>query len=233
MLSKSQARLFFLIGTVGFSLLFLFLTVDTMRQVPKQTNQDQITEAVIRGKRIWEHNYCTGCHTIFGEGAYYAPELTKVLDRRGEPWVRTFLKDPQAMFPGERKMTNYHFSDQQIDDLIAYFDWIGKVDLNGFPPEPVNALAQAAGSRSGDSFATTTVDAPEIYGQICASCHSLQGSGGNVGPALDGVGNRYDTAYLKKWLKDPQAVKAGTAMPNLSLSDDNIEALANFLSGLK
>ncbi|HHO55351.1 MAG TPA: cytochrome c, partial [Trueperaceae bacterium] len=149
MLSKSQARLFFLIGTVGFSLLFLFLTVDTMRQVPKQTNQDQITEAVIRGKRIWEHNYCTGCHTIFGEGAYYAPELTKVLDRRGEPWVRTFLKDPQAMFPGERKMTNYHFSDQQIDDLIAYFDWIGKVDLNGFPPEPVNALAQAAGSRSG------------------------------------------------------------------------------------
>ncbi|HHO55376.1 MAG TPA: c-type cytochrome, partial [Trueperaceae bacterium] len=132
-----------------------------------------------------------------------------------------------------RKMTNYHFSDQQIDDLIAYFDWIGKVDLNGFPPEPVNALAQAAGSRSGDSFATTTVDAPEIYGQICTACHSLQGSGGNVGPALDGVGNRYDTAYLKKWLKDPQAVKAGTAMPNLSLSDDNIEALANFLSGLK
>jgi len=233
MLSKSQARLFFLIGTIGFSLVFLFLTVDTMRQVPKQTHQEQITEAVKRGKRIWEHNYCTGCHTIFGEGAYYAPELTKVLDRRGEPWIRAFLKDPQAMFPGERKMTNYHFDDNQIDDLIAFFDWIGKVDLNGFPPEPVSQLAVAAGSRSGDSFATTSVDAPEIYGEICTACHSLQGSGGNVGPALDGVGNRFDTDYFKKWLKDPQAVIADTAMPNLGLSNENIEALAIFLSSLK
>ncbi len=233
MLSKSQARLFFLIGTVGFSLLFLFLTVDTMRQVPKQTNQDQITEAVKRGKRIWEHNYCMGCHTIFGEGAYYAPELTKVIDRRGEAWIRVFLKDPQAMYPGQRKMTNYDFSEGQIDDLIAYFDWIGKVDLNGFPPKPVKRLVQAASSNSGSSFATTTVDQPAIYGQLCTACHSLQGSGGNVGPALDGVGNRFDEEYLGKWLKDPQAVIAGTAMPKLPLSDSDISALTAFLSGLK
>lgn len=233
MLSKSQARLFFLIGTVGFSLLFLFLTIDTMRQVPKQTNQDQITEAVIRGKRIWEHNNCTGCHTIFGEGAYYAPELTKVLDRRGEAWIRVFLKDPQAMFPGERKMVNYNFNDHQIDDLIAYFDWIGKVDLNGFPPEPVSNLVQAGRNNTGNSFQTTNVDQPEIFGQLCVSCHSLQGSGGNVGPALDGVGNRFDEEYFSKWLKDPQSVVSGTAMPKLPLSDNNIAELTAFLSGLK
>lgn len=234
MLSKSQARLFFLIGTVGFSLLFLFLTIDTMRQIPKQTNQDQITEAVKRGKRIWEHNYCMGCHTIFGEGAYYAPELTKVLDRRGEAWVRVFLKDPQAMYPGQRKMTNYNFSEGQIDDLIAYFDWIGKVDLNGFPPAPAKQLVQAINSGNGtSSFATTTVDQPEVYGQLCTACHSLQGSGGNVGPALDGIGSRFDEEYLGKWLEDPQAVKAGTTMPKLPLSDDDLAALTTFLSGLK
>jgi nitric oxide reductase subunit C len=75
-----------------------------------------------------------GCHTILGEGAYYAPELTKVVDRRGEPWLRIFLKDPQAMFPGKRRMVQYDFSDEQIEDVIAFLGWIGEIDTNGFPP---------------------------------------------------------------------------------------------------
>ena len=45
-----------------------------------QSNHENITEAVVRGKEIWETNNCMGCHTIFGEGAYYAPELTKVVE---------------------------------------------------------------------------------------------------------------------------------------------------------
>ncbi|HRK74564.1 MAG TPA: cytochrome c, partial [Rhodothermales bacterium] len=120
MLSKSQARLFFIVGTIFFSGVFLWLTVDTIRQVPNQTRAANITPAVDRGKKIWEANNCMGCHTIFGEGAYYAPELTKVVERRGEVWLKTFLKDPEAMYPGERKMTNYHFSDNQINDVIAF-----------------------------------------------------------------------------------------------------------------
>jgi nitric oxide reductase subunit C len=52
MLSKSQARLFFILGTVLFSLVFLFLTVDTVRKVPAQTKQQNITEAVHRGKKF-------------------------------------------------------------------------------------------------------------------------------------------------------------------------------------
>lgn len=37
MLSKSAARTFFLTGTIGLSVIFLGLTVDTMRRVPDQT----------------------------------------------------------------------------------------------------------------------------------------------------------------------------------------------------
>jgi nitric oxide reductase subunit C len=33
-----------------------------------------------------------GCHTILGEGAYYAPELTKVIERRGEGYVKAVLQ---------------------------------------------------------------------------------------------------------------------------------------------
>ena len=86
MLSKSQAKAFFLGGTGLFSAAFIALSVDSMRQIPALTHDDQITESVARGKHLWEANNCMGCHTLFGEGAYYAPELTQVVARRGAPW---------------------------------------------------------------------------------------------------------------------------------------------------
>lgn len=140
MLTKSQARAFFVGGTFLFSAIFLGLTVDTLRQVPQRTHSDKLTAEVVRGKMLWESNNCMGCHTLFGEGGYYAPELTKVYERRGPQFMQAFLRDPNAMYPGMRKMVNYHFNDRQISDLIAFFQWAGQVDLNGFPKKPELSL---------------------------------------------------------------------------------------------
>jgi len=234
MLSKSQARLFFLAGTVLFSLVFLFLTVDTVRQVPKRTNQDQLTDAAARGKKIWDQKNCMDCHTLMGEGAYYAPELTKAVDRRGEEWLKVFLKDPQAMYPGRRKMTQYNFTDEQITDVIAFLTWVGKMDLNGYPAKHNSALtASVALEPATEAQAKVNSDRPEKFNTLCIACHSLAGSGGNVGPALDGVANRFDEDYLAKWIADPQTVKPGTAMPKLPLTDSERQELVTFLSGLK
>ena len=136
MLSKSQAKAFFLLGTAVCGGAFVLLTVDTFKRIPKQTNQAEMTEAVVRGKHLFEKNNCMGCHTILGEGAYYAPELTKVIERRGEDFVKATIKDPETMMPGMRKMTKYNFTDAEIDDLTEFFKWVGKMDLNGFPPKP-------------------------------------------------------------------------------------------------
>jgi nitric oxide reductase subunit C len=73
-----------------------------------------------------------GCHTIMGEGAYYAPELTNVLNRRGEIYVKTVLKSKTPWSPRGRKMVAYGFTDEQANDLIAFFSWISDINLNGF-----------------------------------------------------------------------------------------------------
>ena len=52
MLTKGQARLFFLGGTIFFSAIFLVLTVDTLRQIPERQNSDLMTPSVVRGKMI-------------------------------------------------------------------------------------------------------------------------------------------------------------------------------------
>lgn len=228
MLSKSQARLFFVGGTAFFSLIFLGLTIDTLREIPARQNSDRLTPAVARGKAIWDSKNCMGCHTILGEGAYYAPELTRVVERRGREWIAIFLKDPAAMFPGQRRMVQYDFDDGQIQDVIAFLGWIGEIDTNGFPPEP--DLKPAA----GPVVATASMGAPpEYFGQVCVACHAVGGAGGVVGPALDGVGARMNRSELDRWLADPATVRPGTAMPNLALPEPTRRELVDWLVSLQ
>lgn len=241
MLSKSQAKVFFLGGTALFSAIFLGLTIDTHRQMAERTNEQNLTESVIRGKKIWEDQNCMGCHTILGEGAYYAPDLTKVVDKRGEEWIRIFMRDPQAMFPGERKMVKYDFNDQEMDDIIAFLKWVGEIDTNGWPPEPNIKTDTIPGTRNVNAGPTlpeaaeqpAVAEAPAKFKSLCVACHQVNGKGGNVGPSLDGVANRFNREYLVKWLRDPQAVKKGTTMPKLPLNDQEVESIADYLMTLK
>lgn len=229
MLSKSQAKLFFIAATVGFSGVFLWLSVDTVMQIPARTNQDALTPAVARGKHIWDVNNCMGCHTLFGEGAYYAPELTQVVERRGEVYIRAFLRDPEAMYPGRRRMINYHFTEDEISDVIAFFVWVGNVDTNGFPADP-----PLAGSRPGAPVASDVIT-PASFA-VCSACHMVGGQGGTVGPALDGVASRFTREELDAWLEDPQSVRPGTAMPNpesLGIDDAQLEELSTWLMTLE
>lgn len=237
MLTKSQAKVFFLAGTGVFGAIFIALTVDSMRQVPKMTREGSMTEQVVAGKRIWEKNNCMGCHTLFGEGAYYAPELTKVYDRRGPEWMKVFLKDPEAMFPGERKMVNYHFTDQEIDEVIAFLEWCGKVDLNGFPADPplrkkLGGAAPAPAGASAPAEGKASPPQPPVFQALCIACHSIGGQGGAVGPTLDSVYLRKSRQELVVWLTDPAQVKPGTAMPKLPLTQEQIENLADYLTAL-
>ncbi|MCB9075364.1 MAG: cytochrome c [Chitinophagales bacterium] len=132
MLSKSQARTFFLGGTLVTFLVFIALTVYSFQPKNDQTNHDKIDAKVIRGKEIFEANNCMGCHTIMGEGGYYAPELTKVIDRRGEAFVKTVLQSPVPWGSRGRKMVKYEMNDVDADAMVAYLKWIGELDLNGF-----------------------------------------------------------------------------------------------------
>lgn len=236
MLSKSQAKAFFLVGTALCSVAFIGLTIDTFQRIPAQTNEQNLTAEAIRGKHLFDKNNCMGCHTILGEGAYYAPELTKVYERRGEAFIKAMLKDPEAMYPDQRKMVKYDFTEQEMTDLVEFFKWIGNIDLNGFPPKPdlvKTVSATATGETELYNTMVETNNRPQIFNQVCVACHSLQGQGGAVGPALDTIGSQRDSLFLKTWLQDPLSIKSDSKMPKLPLSSEEITELVAFLSQLK
>jgi nitric oxide reductase subunit C len=233
MLSKSDSLKIFTVVTVTAIIVFLFLSYDTLKRIPDQTNEQNITDSVIRGKNIWESNNCMGCHTLFGEGAYYAPELTKVYTRRSEEFIKIFLKDPNAMYPGKRKMVKYDFSDGEIDDLISFFRWCGEVDLNGFPAEP--HLKKHTNISTSVSSNMSDLKRPEILDRLCLTCHIFNGKGNKIEPApnLDNIGSIRDEDYIKQWLKDPFSIKKNSLMPKFPLSESSISELADFLSKQK
>lgn len=81
----------------------------------------------------------------------------------------------------------------------------------------------------------------EIFKKSCLGCHAVGSEGGRLGPNLTGFASRERLAgflennpeQLKHWLKDPQAIKPGNKMPNLNLSDQDVEALVQYLGDLK
>src|SRR5690606_38778126 len=139
-MNKRQTRVFAIASTAIASVIFLIMTVDSHRQFPTLTNTDQITDSVVRGQDVWHDYNCINCHTMLGEGAYYAPDLTKITQQRGTPYLTAFLKDPSQFYDEKkhrRLMPKPNVSDQYIADLIAFMDWVSKVDNQGWPPRPI------------------------------------------------------------------------------------------------
>ncbi|HVK98933.1 MAG TPA: c-type cytochrome [Dongiaceae bacterium] len=208
-MNNRQARNFAIGSTVVASLAFLGLTLDSHRQFPKLTNADNITPAVTAGTDVWHKYNCINCHTLFGEGAYYAPDLTKITQHRGEAYLKAYMKDPSKFYDEQkhrRLMPTQNLSDQEISDLIAFLDWVSKVDNQGWPPRPImvtGGITSAAVAASVDQpvLGTTPVDENDddrAKGQNlfrtaspqCTACHSTEPGITMAGPSLAGIGAR-------------------------------------------
>lgn len=132
--TKSMARNIFFGGSVFFFLLFLVLTFDTTQKLPKLDHRENLTSAVVRGKHIWEVNNCIGCHTLLGEGAYFAPELGNVYKRRGGEFIKVWIKAQPTGVPGRRQMPQFNLSEQELDDMVAFLKWTSEINTQNWPP---------------------------------------------------------------------------------------------------
>ena len=101
-MTKTTTRRFFWGGTVLFTAVFIGLTIHTHTTIGERTNADALTPEVVAGLSVWERYNCENCHTLMGEGAYYAPDLTKIVGQRGRPYLQLFLADPSVFYSAER-----------------------------------------------------------------------------------------------------------------------------------
>lgn len=142
-MTKSMARNIFYGGSLFFILIFVGLTAHSHRYIrTTSTDAAGLTDSVAAGKHIWEKNACINCHTLLGEGAYFAPELANVMTRWG------VADDPEAAYDalkgwmdamptgieGRRQMPQFNLTEQEYRELTDFLLWTNKIRAQDWPP---------------------------------------------------------------------------------------------------
>jgi len=109
----------------------------------KHLSEAEAEQLVSLGKLTVQAKNCMNCHTLLGNGAYYAPDLTKAwLDPEwGSEAVReqlmlAFLQDPYTNARGfgtQRKMPRLGITEAEARGVVAFLKWMSAIDTNGFP----------------------------------------------------------------------------------------------------
>lgn len=141
--TKAQARNIFYGGSAFFLLIFVALTAHShWFMVNRSTDSAALSDGVARGKGVWEKHACINCHTILGEGAYFAPELGNVWIRYGGPedpdtareLLKAWMQSQPSGIEGRRQMPQFNLSDQELDDLVDFLAWVSRINTQGWPP---------------------------------------------------------------------------------------------------
>jgi len=109
----------------------------------KVLSTEEAERLVTLGKKTIQAKNCMNCHTLLGNGAYYAPDLTKAwLDPAWGPesarplLMKLFLMDPEGnarTYGTGRKMPNLGITEEEAEGIIAFLKWMSAIDTNGFP----------------------------------------------------------------------------------------------------
>lgn len=224
-MSNKGARNLFIFGSLFFFVVLVILTFDTVEQIDKRA--PKITEDVDAGKQVWHKYDCIGCHTILGNGSYFAPDLTKTTVKKPKGYLKQFLMDPKSV-NAKASMPKLGITSEEADRLIAFLDWTSKIDTNDWPPEPILAVATGVAGKE------LTAGQKVYQSQGCSGCHMISGIGGTTGPDLSRVGAKRDRKWLHEHFEEPRKVVPNSAMPSYKhLGDQALNDLTDYMLTLK
>ncbi|MDD5372959.1 MAG: cytochrome c [Sulfurimonas sp.] len=112
-------------------------------------SEEEAAKLLHLGKLGSQTKNCMNCHTLLGNGAYYAPDLTKAwLDPAWGPTgsmqamtgkstkeeaMAEFLQHPSQYPTHARMMPNLGITAEEAKGLVAFLKHMSSIDTNGFP----------------------------------------------------------------------------------------------------
>ena len=171
----------------------LFVAIATPLSIdifdPRNPLPDQVTYkgyTAAEGFRVAIDYNCMGCHTIVGNGAYYAPDLGYIARRAWDPEaIRSLLKT----YAGTEYMP-FNLTEEEIDKLTAWMLYLRDLNTNRWPPMPPKEIVFAQQAQTA-----AMAEGKQLYEKYCASCHGLDGSG-----VVPGTPNFRDKAWWENAL---------------------------------
>jgi nitric oxide reductase subunit C len=115
----------------------------------KEWSEKEAADLLHLGKLTSQAKNCMNCHTLLGNGAYFAPDLTKAwLDpawqdggalqgmtgkNTVEEAMAEFLQHPSQYPTHARMMPNLGITADEAKGLVAFLKHMSSIDTNGFP----------------------------------------------------------------------------------------------------
>lgn len=112
-------------------------------------SEEEAAELLHLGKLGSQTKNCMNCHTLLGNGAYYAPDLTKAwIDPAWGPEgsmqamtgksskeeaMAEFLQNPSQYPTHARMMPDLGITAEEAKGLVAFLKHMSSIDTNGFP----------------------------------------------------------------------------------------------------
>ena len=165
--------------------------------------------------------------------SFWIPELAPKIDMIPG---RTNVLEVEADRPGRYRGQCAEFCGLQHAHMALFVVAEPQADFDAWlRAEAVGAAAPA----SAEAARGLTV-----FLGACAGCHTVRGTSatGTLGPDLTHMASRETLAAatlpntradLERWIADPQSVKPGAVMPPTQLSAEDLQALVDFLEGLR
>jgi mono/diheme cytochrome c family protein len=141
---------------------------------------------------------------------------------------------------------HYRMTDGEVWDVVAFIKTLPTLSVTDFhvesAAEPVGPDRVHLDDDQGGGDPERGKAALEQY--ACASCHSIPGviaPTGRVGPTLAGMSERSIVAGrlantpegMVEWIRHPQKVNPGTAMPDMGVTERDAEDMAAYLGTLR
>jgi len=110
-------------------------------------------------------------------------------------------------------MAPVNLTDPQLNDLTAA--------MLALTPDNGNIV---------DTTPTFVAEGAAVYQRhSCGACHMINGAGGKIGPALNGLAARRTEAWTSDHFREPQKMSPGTPMPAYKFSPSEMQSIVSYL----
>jgi len=172
---------------------------------------------------------CGNCHDHDAQGVNIPPSLYGAGDRYQRHWLETYMLHPydrryekKGKRPVER-MPDYRLTKSEAQKLAAFLsNETGEDSL--LHPEINWTVRDTAAIAKGR----------QLYSEYkCDGCHAINGTGGEVAPALDGVGQRLKPDWMYTFIGDARRLIPKTPMKEYDLWPEERKAMTYYLLSLR
>jgi ubiquinol-cytochrome c reductase cytochrome b subunit len=181
--------------------------------IPAQATQFGADE--LAGLGLFRRERCGSCHNLVS----------------GEPKEGPNLAGAELQKPREWRIVHFNRSNREAAGGQAGASHLSLAELNAL--SVLLAKLTAEHGRELEQAPQWLIDGAEVYtAHACGSCHRVNGSGGEIGPSLNGLAARRDRGWILRHFEAPQALSPGSVMPAYRFSKAEEDALLTYLLAL-